>query len=309
MAAILEKLSQSPTFLGLQSRVAAMESGAFAANISLPGQVSCATIVATTARIANLAVGDSALQLNFNGGTIPYLAFDAGDDLSFNRSSNQFNFDIGGQSQVQIASNGQISANGAIVATGSGNFLQGGQSLVTGLVRAVGGSGTLHGYVHWINAAGTQEAYIGNQAFGQPLTYNATYGHLFTGVRVAVGDTAFSFTLSGSPVSPSLNVDSGDNLTYDRTLNRFLFNIANATQAYVETGNARFIGRVEFANDGNFNLQTAPHPIITFDATDYLQYDRTANKYNFYIGGTKVASIDGSGNMKLLGTLTQSTTP
>jgi hypothetical protein len=307
MAAILEKLSQSPTFLGLQSRVAAMEGGAFASNISLPGQITCGTIVATMARVANLTVGDAALQLNFNGGTIPYLAFDAGDDLSFNRASNQFNFDIGGQSQVQIASNGQISANGAIVATGSGNFLQGGQSLVTGLVRAVGGSGTLHGYVNWINAAGTQEAYIGNQGFGQPLTYSATYGHLFTGVRVAVGDVNFSFTLSGG--SPSVNMDSGDNLTYDRTLNRFLFNIANATQAYVETGNARFIGRVEFANDGNFNVQTTPHPIMTFDANDYLQYDRTANKYNFYIGGTKVASIDGSGNMKLLGTLTQSTAP
>lgn len=62
--------------------------------------------------------------------------------------------------------------------------------------------------------------------------------------------------------------------------------------------------------DGTFYLlKSGSDPAIVFDTNDFLQYSRASNKYLFYIGGNVVASIDASGNLKVAGNVTANTTP
>lgn len=85
---------------------------------------------------------------------------------------------------------------------------------------------------------------------------------------------------------------------------------AGAIQYGSDTGAGHNFTGGPIGLDANFLIGlSGGNPSITFDSGDMLVFDRTANKFNFFVGGTKIASIDASGNMRLAGTLTQSTTP
>ena len=71
------------------------------------------------------------------------------------------------------------------------------------------------------------------------------------------------------------------------------------------SGASTFSGAIR--RDGNFYLDlSGATPVVNFDSNDWISFDRTANKYYFNIGGTAVASIDASGNLKVLGNITAS---
>jgi hypothetical protein len=120
--------------------------------------------------------------------------------------------------------------------------------------------------------------------------------------NISDGDTQFGLSYNVS--SPSVSFDSNDSITFDRTANTYNFVIGGTVQASV---GSTFI---TIAGDANMGLAKVGSDLaIRFDTNDYLYYSRSSNKLFLVIGGTNVASIDASGNMKLLGTLTQSTTP
>lgn len=53
---------------------------------------------------------------------------------------------------------------------------------------------------------------------------------------------------------------------------------------------------VNFYNDSNFQMDiTSSNPRLTLDSGDYVEYDRTNNRYDFYIGSSLVARIDSTG--------------
>jgi len=159
-------------------------------------------------------------------------------------------------------------------------------------------------------------------------------------------DSAFYLDIGSGPY---LNFDPGDFLQYARGSNAFQFYINNILQAQLTTaafnvvaplqqggqqvwhaGNltpgdyasltgAAFTGDTSVA--GNFTANylkadanaymtvSAGHALLVFDANDYLDYNRSTNKLTLFISGTAVASIDASGNLKMLGNITASTTP
>lgn len=44
------------------------------------------------------------------------------------------------------------------------------------------------------------------------------------------------------------------------------------------------------------------------DANNYVTFNTTTDKFEFYIGGTKIAEIDSSGNIKMSGEITEGET-
>jgi phage baseplate assembly protein gpV len=123
--------------------------------------------------------------------------------------------------------------------------------------------------------------------------------------KLTVGDANFGAVFNGG-TQPFITFDSGDYLQYTRANNTLTFNVAGSA---VVTMSAAGGGTLSVGDGNNAWGINGGMPTLQFDVGDYLQYDRAANKFNFFVGGTKVASIDSSGNMKLLGTLTQNTTP
>jgi hypothetical protein len=144
---------------------------------------------------------------------------------------------------------------------------------------------------------------------------NVTVGGTFYAAGVAsFGD--MNFTVQINTTNPLIGFDAGDYLAYDRTANIFAFNIASAPIFQITAVGVALAGVLQVSAhaeivDNRFTLGIAggTQPQIAFDTNDYFLYDRTANKLYLYIGATAVMSIDASGNMRLKGTLTQSTTP
>jgi hypothetical protein len=90
------------------------------------------------------------------------------------------------------------------------------------------------------------------------------------------------------------------------------FNPEAGAMQYGSDTNAghNFSGGPITLDDANIGIKrNGADPVYLCDANDYLTYNRSADKFVFVIGGVAVASIDASGNMRLKGTLIQSTTP
>jgi hypothetical protein len=132
---------------------------------------------------------------------------------------------------------------------------------------------------------------------------------MLTGL-LSVGDGNFAMNLAGGGI-PTVQFDVGDFIQYNRTTNAYSFNVGSVSKATLDgSGNFSCTGSVQPSADPSFLLQmTSGNPQIICDTGDSIKYDRAANKFYFIIGNTNVASIDSSGNLKIAGTLTQSTTP
>ena len=72
---------------------------------------------------------------------------------------------------------------------------------------------------------------------------------------------------------------------------------------YALLSGATFSGPIK--RDNTFYLElSGSNPVINWDANDWDSFDRTANKRYINIGGVAVFSVDGSGNIRLLGNIT-----
>lgn len=98
-----------------------------------------------------------------------------------------------------------------------------------------------------------------------------------------------------------LGVTAGGELTYGGAT---IWNSGNfSPSSYAALSGAIFSGDV--GRDANFKLAfSGGNPCVLFDPGDLIIYDRSANKYLFYVGSTAVASIDGAGNIRALGNIT-----
>ena len=122
---------------------------------------------------------------------------------------------------------------------------------------------------------------------------------------VRSGDSNFGLNFNAG-TQPFLAFDNGDNLNFVRSSNTLGFNIANSTVLSVgPTGNINTGGNISgsaFFVDPSFTLTlSSSNPRLTFDANDYLQYDRTANRYNMVVGGAAQFVLD-SGGATVVGT-------
>lgn len=105
-----------------------------------------------------------------------------------------------------------------------------------------------------------------------------------------------------------LDDDHTQYLLADGTRTAQLLNVTTTvtTSGLVASGiNVGFPGPHAFGNmavgDANFNLSlpTATTPRVTFDSGDYLDYDRTFNRYRYFVGGAEKARISSNGQLSL----------
>lgn len=121
-----------------------------------------------------------------------------------------------------------------------------------------------------------------------PSNYALLSGAAFTG-----GITGTTATFSGTVNAAGLQVSGNA-----------VWHAGNLTPSnYALLSGATFSGAIK--RDTNFYLELASsNPFINWDANDSDSFDRTTNKRYITIGGVTVASIDASGNLKLLGNIT-----
>lgn len=197
----------------------------------------CTVTASTLMHVGNITSGDTNFGLFYNTGSTPFIAWDSGDSISYTRSANTFNFNVGGTPKMSLDGNGVVAA--------------------------------------------TQ------------FQMDANY---------------YSYVSSGTPI---INFDTGgDYLAYDRGNNLYAFYIGSNQRAALNASGFSVAGVVYPGGDANFFIGMASgNPRITLDSGDYIEYDRASNQFNFVIGSTRVASLNSAGNLRTLGTITQSVTP
>jgi hypothetical protein len=218
-----------------------------------------------------------------------------------------------------------------------------------GNVQIIAGDASHTGYVQLNAPDGTRQATIGYVPTNGAIEYhsdNATAGHYFTGGKLTVDNNSvyaenfFAGTQGGargySLVAPGNSNVSGYYGMYSpngslagyigQAVNGGLINYVSNSGAghnfvggdVVVNGGLRVTGNISAggtiypkSTDGVFYLNTdgGNYPYINFDAGDYLQYDRSANKFLFVIGGALVASIDASGTLRVRGNVIANTGP
>jgi len=119
----------------------------------------------------------------------------------------------------------------------------------------------------------------------------------FVQAAVTGGGSGYAL-LSGANFTGALQ-QGGNNVYHSGNLNPAL---------YAPLAGATFTGAIR--RDANHYLDMAGAvPIHVFDTNDYIQYDRTTNKFGFVIGGTLVASIDSGGTLRVAGNVIGATAP
>jgi len=123
------------------------------------------------------------------------------------------------------------------------------------------------------------------------LAISATVGHVLT----STGTTAtWQAPTSSGVTSVSVTapvVDTGSASIPNIGVNAASANTNNYLVQRDGSGNfsASNITASQYTIDANYNLTlAASNPTVSFDANDFLSYDRTANQYNFQIGGSGV---------------------
>ena len=122
------------------------------------------------------------------------------------------------------------------------------------------------------------------------LPISATVGHVLT----STGTTASWQAPTGAVTSVSVTapvVDTGTASVPNIGVNSSSANTNNFLVRRDASGNfsASNITASQYTIDANYNLTlAASNPTVSFDANDFLSYDRTANQYNFQIGGSGV---------------------
>jgi hypothetical protein len=127
------------------------------------------------------------------------------------------------------------------------------------------------------------------------LAISATAGYVLT----STGTTATWQAPSGAGVaSVSVTapvVDTGTASVPNIGVNSSSANTNNYLVRRDGSGNfsAGNITASQYTIDTNYNLTlSASNPTISFDSTDFLSYDRTANQYNFQIGGNGILALN-----------------
>lgn len=181
------------------------------------------------AQVSNVfTVGDGNFRMSLNGGA-PYVEFDSGDALLFNRGTDTYNLTLGNSTQLSVTASGTFVAN--ILAVGDSNFgmsLNGGGQPISYF-----DSGDFLGYVRASNIfnfviGGASKATIDGNGVVEATQFQA--------------DANCYFYVSGGTL-PQFVFDSGDAIRFDRTANKFYFIVGNVAVASIDaSGNLRIKG-------------------------------------------------------------------
>jgi len=278
------------TLSGLTLEDCIIDGGTFLGNIDMSGSIFNGTIDGST--IQNSFLKDDTLQgvttlpgggqispAGFLGlGMVPQFICDITQNQNALSMIRMTNTDAGTAAQSALQLNNGTN-NVSLIMHGTGNA---GANANLAELTSSGAGGMKIGV-----AAGSYETFSAADVRVFPAgTLNTVFSAL--GVTFAFLDAAFyASQTTGNPV---LNFDTSDYFQYDRT--------NNAHQFYV---GGTFIGSFSLAfglrvADNNFYLyKPGVNPIINFDTNDFLQYDRTSNKFQFAIAGIEVANFSASG--------------
>jgi hypothetical protein len=123
------------------------------------------------------------------------------------------------------------------------------------------------------------------------LPISATVGHVLTSTgTTATWQAPTSSGVTSVAVTAPV-VDTGTASAPNIGVNSSSANTNNFLVRRDGSGNfsASNITASQYTIDANYNLTlAASNPTVSFDANDFLSYDRTANQYNFQIGGSGV---------------------
>ena len=196
----------------------------------------------------------------------PNLSFDNNDYLAYDRTANQYNF--------QIAGSGIFSLSATATQTYKPLRLMGSTSGYVGFtVPATAGSTTYT----LPNADGTVNQVLSTNGSGT-LSWATVSGG---GGVTSVGVTAPVIN-TGSSSAPVIAVNASSANTVSYLVQR------DASGDF----SSRYITATGFYADATYYMQmSGASPNLVFDTNDYLAYDRTNNQYNFQIAGNGIFSM------------------
>ena len=193
----------------------------------------------------------------------PNLVFDNTDYLAYDRTANQYNF--------QIAGNGIFSLSATATQTYTPLRLMGSSSGYVGFtVPATAGSTTYSWPTSPTNGYFLQTDGSGNLSW-QPVS---------SGGVTSVGATSPVNSSGGTTPTISVNASSSNTASY--LVQR------DASGDF----SSRYITATGFYADATYYMQmSGANPNLVFDTNDYLAYDRTNNSYNFQIAGNGIFKV------------------
>jgi hypothetical protein len=196
-------------------------------------------------------------------GANPNLVFDSADYLAYDRTANQYNF--------QIAGSGIFSLSATATQTYKPLRLMGSSSGYVGLAAlATAGSTTYT----WPSAP-TNGYFLQTDASG-----NLTWSAATIGGVTSVGATSPVNSSGGTTPTISVNASSANTVSY--LVQR------DASGDF----SSRYITATGFyANPTYYMQMSGADPNLVFDTNDYLSYDRTNNQYNFQIAGNGIFKV------------------
>jgi len=127
------------------------------------------------------------------------------------------------------------------------------------------------------------------------LPISATVGHVLTSTGTTASWQAPTASGVTSVAVTAPVVDTGTASAPNIGVNSSSANTNNFLVRRDGSGNfsANNITASQYTIDANYNLTlSASNPTVSFDSTDFLSYDRTANQYNFQIGGNGILALN-----------------
>lgn len=114
--------------------------------------------------------------------------------------------------------------------------------------------------------------------------------------RLTLGTDAYLALASGTVI---LNADASDYLDFNRASNTWAIVVGGTQRLTVSASVAAFSVFLQASQglqvDANFTMTiSSGKPRLTFDATDYLEFDRTLNRWTFAVAGVARLTVDGS---------------
>jgi hypothetical protein len=205
---------------------------------------------------------DDDYYLTVSGGN-PLLVFAPNDYLSYDRTANQYNF--------QVAGNGIFNMSATAVQSYKPLRLMGSSSGYVGFtVPATAGSTTYSWPTSPTNGYFLQTDGSGNLSW-QPVS---------SGGVTSVGATSPVNSSGGTTPTISVNASSSNTASY--LVQR------DASGDF----SSRYITATGFYADATYYMQmSGANPNLVFDTNDYLAYDRTNNSYNFQIAGNGIFKV------------------
>jgi hypothetical protein len=151
------------------------------------------------------------------------------------------------------------------------------------------------GIVEFLKSDHTRNGFVGFNPEAGAMQYasDTGAGHNFQGGPITLDDANIGIKKVGA--DPVYMCDANDYFYYSRSTNQFIFTIGGTNKASIDSGGVMSV--TELALDGQFYQVTASgNPTINFDSGgDALIYNRSANTYQFAIGGSSACNITATG--------------